>query len=258
MPMYNVVVVEDETMLRRGLVIGTPWESFDCRVVGESANGVDGEALIRAVRPDIVVTDIRMAGQNGINMIARLKDANAPEFIIISGYAEFAYARKALEYGVCGYILKPVDEEEFRGAVLRAIASISARRCGDDHLPDLTPPTDYRERLLARARIVMEEHCNEPLTIADVASHLGVSASTLSHLFRERAGRTFLECLTRVRIHHAATLLAQEQLRVGEVAELVGYHDARHFCTLFKNEFGITPLQYRKGEMSRPRYAFKL
>jgi two-component system, response regulator YesN len=275
--MKRVVIVEDEPALRRGLAGAVPWEAYGCVVIGEAANGIAGEELIRRIRPDIVITDIRMPGCSGIEMIGQLKDLEGIEYVIISGHADFAYAQAALAFGVKGYVLKPVDEEQLKDAVLRAVEALDRRRRGKTvplqvaqsaagapgaarpgtarsgiAMPAAGEVVDYRERQLSQVLRVIEEHYAEALTAGEIAEFLEMSESTLSHMFRTRTGYTFLQYLTNHRLKKAAELLAREQYHVGKVAAMVGYQDFRHFCELFKRSYGVTPHQFRKGLAADP------
>ena len=107
--MLSVVVVEDEKVLRKGLVLTTPWVDYGCKIIGEAENGFTGKELIRKVQPDIVITDVIMPGMNGIEMIKNLAGKTNTEYVIISGYADFEFAQTAIELGVKRYLLKPIE-----------------------------------------------------------------------------------------------------------------------------------------------------
>lgn len=91
--MYRVVVVEDSLLLRKGIIFTTDWNALQCEVVGEAENGLEGLKIILALQPDIVITDIRMPGLDGIQMIERLKNQCDALFIILTAYNSFEYAR---------------------------------------------------------------------------------------------------------------------------------------------------------------------
>ena len=118
--MYSVILVEDEDIIRRGIKNSVPWEEFNCSVVGEARNGEEGGALIAERNPDIVITDINMPVEDGLQMIARTKCAYDYVAIILTGYSDFEYAREAIRNGVSYYVLKPLDMEEMKEALERA------------------------------------------------------------------------------------------------------------------------------------------
>ncbi|MDF2922498.1 MAG: AraC family transcriptional regulator [Paenibacillaceae bacterium] len=125
----NIFLVDDEMGIVEGLKTIIRRHIPECNVVGTAYNGVEGARLIKDAKPDIVITDIRMPQADGLEMIQRLKAAGCPaKFIILSGYAEFEYARKGIHLGVQFYINKPVEEEELQDCVRRVMAEIDAER----------------------------------------------------------------------------------------------------------------------------------
>lgn len=109
--MLKVVIVEDESKILRMLVNLIDWNSHGFEIVSTARDGISGENTILQLKPDIVITDVRMPGCNGIEMIRRIKEILPDaEFIILSGYRHFEYAHSALSLGVRNYLLKPIDE----------------------------------------------------------------------------------------------------------------------------------------------------
>lgn len=109
--MLRVLIAEDEEMIRKGLVYTADWLSMDCVVVAEAADGRDGYEKILEYRPDVVITDICMPFMDGIEMIKKASEQVRFKSILLTSYADFEYARRAIEARVCEYLLKPVDEE---------------------------------------------------------------------------------------------------------------------------------------------------
>jgi two-component system response regulator YesN len=261
--MYSVIVIEDEAVLRKGIILTTDWASINLRVIGEADNGIEGELLAKKLRPDIIITDIAMPGLDGLEMIQNLyEELPDTEFLIISGHAEFAYAQKALMYGVKGYILKPIDPKEFVVYLTRTIAEVERRKeenskdirieqleNGIQTFPAISKQDfhDYRDEYIEEVISVIEKHYAEHLSASDIAMHLGISERNLTNLFKERSGYTLLEYLTLYRMQEATKFLKKKELSVYEVASLVGYKDYRYFSKIFKSTFAMTPLEYKKG-----------
>jgi CheY-like chemotaxis protein len=106
----------------------TPWEDLGCCVVGEADSGLAGLETVKRLHPDIVITDIRMPGIDGISMISRLEqelsDGERPKYIIVSGYSDFTYAQSAIRYGVKSYLLKPVDDDELHETLRNLVSEV--------------------------------------------------------------------------------------------------------------------------------------
>ena len=109
--MMRVLVVEDEEMIRKGIVLATDWQSLGCVVVGEAANGEEGIAQAEKCRPSLIITDLKMPKMDGLEMIAKLREAGCDAYIIIlTAYDSFTYAQTALRLGAVDFLLKPFHD----------------------------------------------------------------------------------------------------------------------------------------------------
>jgi two-component system response regulator YesN len=127
--MYTVILVDDEMFVRKGLRSLIDWNEYGYEVVDEADNGEDALELIDRVKPDVVITDIRMPVLDGLELIGRTLAHNPQtSFIIVSGYNDFGYAQQAVRYGVCDFILKPIDERELTDALKQLADKIALRK----------------------------------------------------------------------------------------------------------------------------------
>lgn len=261
--MLKIVVVDDEVIQRRGLVLTTSWEQFGCEVVGEAENAESALNIIRTVKPDIVVTDIKMPKKSGLELIQTLRDTLDCEFIIMSGYSEFSYAKQALEMGVHRYLLKPIDDEELAEAIESTAEYIKQKRNIQklrmeslansqnskasisfyENFGDGKPPNAYLEKAL----LYIMNHCDRNLTVREVAASMHISPSYLWKVFSEQTALTFNEYLTTCRIKKAIHLLRDEHMKIYEIAQSCGYKDTRYFSNVFRKVVGVNPSEYRGG-----------
>ena len=110
--MYKVLIVDDEEIIRQGLRILIDWESIGLKLVAEATNGLEALECIEKYKPHILVTDVKMPGMNGIELIKTLHEKKVNiKTVIISGYSDFDFVKEALKYGVSDYVLKPISEE---------------------------------------------------------------------------------------------------------------------------------------------------
>ena len=120
--MMKVVIADDEQMICSMIIKMIPWKELGLEVAGTADNGYETLRLVGEYHPDIVITDIRMPGIDGLEMIRQAMDiAPQTEFVIISGYKNFEYAHQALTMGVRHYLLKPIDAAELNGVLERII-----------------------------------------------------------------------------------------------------------------------------------------
>ncbi|QJD84017.1 response regulator transcription factor [Cohnella herbarum] len=112
--MYSVLLVDDEPYAIEGLQMFVDWEHLGFRVCGVCENGVEALSAARELKPDVIVTDIRMPEMDGLELIGQLRGERgiSIEFVVLSAYGEFAFAKRAMQLGVHQYLLKPVIGEE--------------------------------------------------------------------------------------------------------------------------------------------------
>lgn len=257
--MFSLMVVEDNPTVRRGLIYNIrknmPW----LEVVAEAADGVSGTELALTQRPEIILTDIRLPGISGLEMIESVQRSYSPQVVVISGYTEFEYARHALRLGVMAYLVKPIDEEELKTALHHAVARICVQR----NLPEPESRRvlkkqphqtikDERDNSMQRwyvdqALEHIHSHYSENTSVAEIAQALNISESYLSKLFKEQTSFSLHEYRSNYRISCAAKLLTQPQYKIYEIAKAVGIDDQRYFSSLFKRSMGLTPMEYRNA-----------
>ena len=98
-------------------------------IAGEAGDGITALEMVRQLKPDVVITDIRMPGMNGMDLIRHVREEQIPvEFVIISGYSEFEYARSAIQYGVSDYLLKPIKKDELNDVLAKLESQRASRR----------------------------------------------------------------------------------------------------------------------------------
>ena len=109
--MLRLIIVDDEKIIRESIRSLIDWESLGIEVVGVCKNGLEAYDAILDSYPDIVLTDIKMPGLSGLELIEKLNDTRENiQFIILSGYSEFEYAKQARRFGIRHYLLKPCNE----------------------------------------------------------------------------------------------------------------------------------------------------
>lgn len=249
--MIKVVLVEDEELIRQGMKLTMEWEKFECQVIGEAADGEEGLKIIRKLKPDIVFTDIRMPKLSGLEMIEQLKEESPAKFIILSGYDDFSYAKKAINLGAYGYLLKPIDDEEFEKILFNTVERIKEDRKHTSTEGTLNQQNmlqeGFKDKYIAKACKIMKECLHEELTLKMVADELHISESYLGKLFKNKTSYTFLDMLTLYRIRAAIDYLEETDMKVYEISYKVGYNDSKYFSKTFQKLVGVKPKEYREG-----------
>jgi len=118
--MFNVQIIDDEPLVRMGLKKLIPWEKYGFKVVCEAQNGAEALNQLECNKIDVSITDIEMPIMNGIEFIKKVNELkNKPVIVILTAYEEFEYAKTAIDYGVMGYIIKPIIESQICGILLQ-------------------------------------------------------------------------------------------------------------------------------------------
>jgi two-component system response regulator YesN len=118
--MYKVLLVDDERIIREGIASIIEWEKYDCSLIGTASNGLEGLNIIKQLKPDIVITDVKMPLMDGIELISKVNSLDEDiKFIVLSGFGEFDLANKAMKYGVKHYLIKPCNENKIIDVLLQ-------------------------------------------------------------------------------------------------------------------------------------------
>jgi len=125
----KVLLVDDEPIILRSLQVAVPWEQLGTRVAGTARNGEEALEIVEQLRPDIIISDIRMPSIDGISLMRTVMEQYPGTlFIILSGYGEFEYAQEAIRHGAFNYLLKPIDHDELQETVIKARERILQQR----------------------------------------------------------------------------------------------------------------------------------
>jgi len=241
--MYKVVLVDDESLIVEGLRQVVDWAGHNCQVAATACDAVSGAEAIREHRPDILFTDIKMPGEDGLTMVAGLKaDYPRMQIAALTGYRDFEYAQRAIQLGVSRFLLKPSKMDELEEALTYMTGVL-------DRLPpeekEEEGPSAANSFIVRQARGYIAEHCAEKLSLQEVADHCFISQWHLSKLLNGHLRQTFYDLLNTERMHRAKELLEDPALRISEIAERVGYADTAHFSRVFKKLEGVSPGEWR-------------
>lgn len=249
--MYRVVVIEDEEAIRKGIIMSIDFSALNCILIGEASNGVEGIKLIQEKKPDIVITDVTMPLMSGIEMIEQTLEFNYTS-IIISGYDEFSYAKKAIKLGVCDYLMKPIDKEELNNVIQSIVSGfdLSSRISGllkeknqIEHI-QLLETLNKEDHLVDKIMEYINLHYSEKIFLSDIADVLNYSESLLSKRFRRVTQMTFNEYLNRFRIQKSIEYMKKGTYGLTEISDICGFSDYKYFSTVFKKYTGYAPSQF--------------
>ena len=354
----KVLLVEDDFVVRQGIKNSIEWNEHGLEICEEAMNGEVGFGMVEDHRPEIVITDIKMPIMDGLIFTQKVKEKYPEiEVIILSGFDDFEYAKKAIHYGVHDYLLKPINADELVRCICRLRNEIIERKqVQKNHeevirilknsrieikkeesivvegmqkydvfkiydginlifkkalqeekeiqkvrhtcirliviivsnmeellipVADNFPPLDemiwdmqqyhtfesmqkYMEQFVGRvarqlhqiekekysviiheASRYVEDHYQEEITVKIISAQLFITPNYFSQVFKAKKGMNFTEYLNDFRIEKSKKLLRNIELRVYEVAELVGYQNYKYFSKIFRMHTGFSPKEYR-------------
>ena len=154
--MLRVLIADDEPKICMLIANIVDWTALGYEIIGTVHNGEDAFRMIEEAHPDVVISDIRMPGCDGIELITRTK-AEHPEifFIIISGYSQFRYAQQALKQGAEDYLLKPIKETELRHILMQVREKYDQTQSRQEELTSLRSEVG-RSRSRLRENLLQE------------------------------------------------------------------------------------------------------
>lgn len=255
--MYKILVVEDEDIIRKGLIYMVDWLKVNCVIAGEASDGKEGIEKIKEIKPDIVITDIKMPYKDGIEMLEETIFEHEYETIIISGYSEFEYAKKAIKLNVTEYLLKPIDFEYLYETIEKLTEKIQSKNKIKEVMNKFSNMQSsevlnigYYEKQTFKTKYVrkmikfIETKYNCKISLEDLSKEINVSSAYLNTKFKEETSYTFNDFLNRYRILQSIALLKQGNLKIYEIAEEVGFKDYKYFIEVFKKYIGYSPSKF--------------
>ncbi|MDQ8733085.1 response regulator [Paenibacillus sp. LHD-38] len=243
----RVIVAEDEDLIRNNLARKIEGLDEAVKVIGTAQNGKDALELVQSGQPDLLVTDIRMPVMDGMELIKHMHLYHPRVCkIITSGYADFEYARQAIQFGVTDYLLKPISAEELQRVLAKVKTAIEREESTyKENMKGMQNPGISTEEIVRRVQQFLRDNFQKEVSLEQIARNFNFNASYLSKLFIKHTGELPSRYLMALRINEAKYLLANRRhLSVKEVGEQVGYPDQFYFSRIFKQMTGCTPKDY--------------
>lgn len=257
----NVYIVDDEPKVRNGLraTIHDYKPEWPMPLTAPDALSALQDPLL--LRADLLLVDVRMPGMTGLELLDKVMEA-VPErdvqAVIISGYAEFEYARVCMTMGAKDYLLKPVDLTKLYALLDQMEERIERMRREDAELSrqDAAPPAtncvQEVKACLPRVNPVIRkvanyvmQHLAESLKADELAAMVFVHANYLSDLFKKETGVNLSSFIQDNRILMAENELCDLSKKIYMVASDCGFGSQHYFTYVFRKHTGMTPQQYR-------------
>ena len=236
--MWKVMIADDEVYMLEALEKLINWNNLDCRLVYKAKNGEELIDKIKEEVPDIIIADVKMPLVSGMEVAKYIYEHLLPtKVIILTAYADFEYAKLAIEYDVCGYIVKTSAIEELPAMLRKAIAKLT--------LPNMLQEEEFPEDILSKLQKYIEDNYMEKLTLSQIAEEVHANGSYLSHLYKSKTGQNLFDAINKMKLKKAKEYLVQGK-RISEIATLVGFEDVSYFSRVFKKYESCSPRDYER------------
>lgn len=249
--MPHILVIDDSPEDIRSLLVilrAQPWR------LSLASDPRQGYQRALALRPDLIVLDVRMPGMDGFTLCRLLREAPATRrtpVIFLSSASTVEERLEGLSLGGVDYVLKPFAAEEVLARI--RIHLQLAWREGVVTTPEPAAAEQDADQVMLRAAMrFIAQNLGELPSLAEIARKVGTHDKRLSGIFREHLGTTVFAYAREARLRKGQELLADSQLSVQDIAELVGFRSACNFTTAFRERQGLTPSQYRQQAQGAP------
>lgn len=259
----NVMIADDEYLVREHLKRAVNWEQLGFKVVHEVENGQQAVDYMESGSEsvDVVIMDICMPILDGIGATKVIKESGKNCYIVIlTGHDDFEYARQSIKLGVTDYLSKPINRKEVVRTLESIIDTEKLKLKADEELVIETlekvrvqseEPKKYSEKVMSLLALIHDELGNKEFSLNKASEVLYTNVSYLSRRFKEEIGINFNKYLLECRMEKAIRLIKETSMKNYEIAEAVGIEDPNYFSYSFKRYMKISITDYRKTLSSK-------
>ena len=272
----NVLAVDDQINVLNGLMVGVQWKKLGIDQVYKAGNAAEAKRILRACTVDILLSDIEMPGESGLQLLEWVRNEQMDiACIFLTAHADFGYAKTAMRLDSVDYILQPASYTQIEESIQRVIDKINARRIQDTYasygkriirdnasfekmvvnqwpLEEKLPSTwgenaeEDNIQKIKQVKQYIQQNFDRELHREEIAEQVFLNASYLSRLFSKYTGMSLKEYITFEKMKLAHTLITTTNLSISIIALKVGYTNFSYFSQLYKQQYGVTPSEERK------------
>ena len=258
----KVLILDDEVLAVEFMLVQVNWEACGVSQVLTAYNAEEARDIVKNHEIDIILCDIEMPGENGIQFMHWVRENGyAMTCIFLTCHAKFEYAQEALRLGSKDYILLPAPFEVIEGKVKEVVDELKRSRVDQkvfslgrqwienqkEYIQEHYGSAKSKDRIAAEIDIYVHEHMGDfDLSVAKIAEHMNMNADYLGNIFKQEKGITLNKYIIQVRMEVAALLIREGNLSIAAIAEQMGYENYSYFSSSFKKAYGCSPAAYSR------------
>ncbi|WP_037005204.1 response regulator [Ectopseudomonas composti] len=245
-----ILVIDDMPEALQTLLQQIRAQGWRLSLASEARQGLQ-RAL--ALRPDLIVLDVRMPQMDGFTLCRLLREAPATRntpIIFLTSAGSLEERLEGLEMGGVDYVLKPFEAAEVM-ARIRIHLQLSRTGQPQGAIDNPLEPADEEVVILQAAMRLIAQNLADLPSLAEIARKVGTHDKRLSAIFRQHLQTTVFAYVREARLRKGQELLAGSGMSVQDIAELIGFRSACNFTTAFRERQGMTPSQFRQ-QMREP------
>lgn len=244
---FHIMLTDDESLALMGLEKGVNWEMLNVKHLYKCCSKEESIHILQREKVDILITDIEMPNGSGLDLIRWVVEHKPTIHIIIyTGHAEFSYAQEALRMGVDDYLLKPILYDKLEQVLERIEQKILISEKTVVVPPEADLGGASTAEIVEKVCKLIRENLAQDLQRDELAAMVHVSPGYLGRIFKKETGLSLSDYITRKRMNMAKQLLSKTSLSITAISSRVGISYSSYFTKIFKEQFGITPQEYRQ------------
>ena len=250
--MFKGLLVDDEPRTLIGITKTFQWdrEGFETPLAVSDPN--EALRILSKGKMDFCFTDIKMPGISGIQLMQATRELGIDTaFVVISGFAEFSFARDAMKCGAFDYCLKPLDFDD-AAELLKRLGAFLQKKARTDELVTRAAADEAQalpgedQNAFGKLLQYVNVHFCQRLFLSDLAKRFYLNESYCCVLFKKTTGVTFSEYIIRLRMEKAFQFLTRTNSPLYDVARAVGYDDYFYFSKVYKKYHGVTASEHKR------------
>lgn len=248
-PERKILIVEDNPELL-SLLESTLANQFQ---LFTATNGKEGLSRLAEMPVDFIISDVMMPEMDGIEFCARVKgnvETSHIPFILLTAKSSYQHQLEGYESGADDYIPKPFQLDLLVLKIRNLLDTRARLQTQFIQTPNLDPTrikvSSADEKFLSEAIQAVETHIDqEGFGVQDLVRELGISRTLVFEKFKGLIGQTPNEFIQTIRLKRAAQLIRQSDLKIAEIAYMVGFSDPKYFSKSFQKQFGVSPSKFK-------------